>query len=136
MFADRGSLPTRQRVSARAVLLFPAIPSALERFIDQGYVRQDVAHSAVGTGMCRQRGPADDEPFQSGDSHSEAGKERFGTFALFKSTYPGQDVAISAVGAGTRPQRGPAGDEPLQSGDSHTEAGRERFGTFALFKST
>ena len=72
--------------TSRRAVAGTGILRALERIIDKGYVRQDVAHSAVSTGMCSQRGPAGDEPLQSGDSHTEAGRSVLGTFALFKST--------------------------------------------------
>jgi hypothetical protein len=64
--------------------LFPSIPRALERFVDKGYVRQDVAHSVVWPGMATQRGPAGDEPLQSGDSHTEAGRKRLVTLRFSK----------------------------------------------------
>ena len=61
-------------------------PKGFRQVHRQGVVRQDVAKSAASTGMCSQRGPAGEEPLQSGDSHTEASKKRFGTFALLKST--------------------------------------------------
>ncbi len=76
--------PKTLRVSARALLLFTAIPSALERFINKGYVRRDVTHSATGARTLPQRGPAGDDPLQSGDTHTLGRQMTFATFGLLQ----------------------------------------------------
>ena len=75
--------------SRAAVQLFTAIPRALERFIDKGYVRQDVAHSAVIAGTRSQRGPLAMNLYKVATATSEAGKKRL-VLCAFQSTCPAE----------------------------------------------